>query len=218
MSALQRVDVYCPGQGSFEVLRQGTRNQPTEYDPVAHVIVTLPMRFRGGVLSIAKDGNADNFWGRGTLSAGSSTEGSTGKTVGGGIGNVEWVAYMGNGECDYLRVDKVESGVRVQLVYDLCLRAFGPYGVCEYPPFLLASVHDADAISYSNTAVINAQRQPFKRTIERTKTVERHEAWLLPFKRVWGIASPCCARDDHPQSAPFSSLVYRQTLTPILNS
>lgn len=51
-------------------------------------------------------------------------------------GYVVWVAYMGNGECDYLRVDKVESGVRVQLVYDLCLRAFGPYGVCECIHFL----------------------------------------------------------------------------------
>ncbi|KAG8873691.1 hypothetical protein FRB98_008844 [Tulasnella sp. 332] len=132
VSSLNRIDIYCPGAASYEPLRNPQQaQQRTEHEPVAHVIVTLPMRFRGGVLSVAKDGNTDTFWGRGTLSAGSS---DSSKVVGGGgIGNLEWVAYLGNGECDYVRVDKVESGVRVHLVYDVCLRSYGPYGVSTRP-------------------------------------------------------------------------------------
>ncbi|KAG8991029.1 hypothetical protein FRB94_012887, partial [Tulasnella sp. JGI-2019a] len=129
VSSLNRIDVYCPGAASYEPLRNPQQaQQRTEHEPVAHVIVTLPMRFRGGVLSVAKDGNTDTFWGRGTLSAGSVDSGKTG-----GLGNLEWIAYLGNGECDYVRVDKVESGVRVQLVYDVCLRSYGPYGVSLRP-------------------------------------------------------------------------------------
>lgn len=91
------------------------------------------------MLSVAKDGVEEKFWGRGTLSAGSSAPTSGGfaalgaqeaKKISGSLGAVEWVAWMGNRECEQ-KIDKVEKGVRINLVYDVRIRGFGPLGTGE---------------------------------------------------------------------------------------
>lgn len=87
---------------------------------------------------MAKDGIEEKFWGRGTLSAGSSAPTSGGfaalgaqeaKKVAGSLGSLEWVAWLGNRECEQ-KIEKVEKGVRINLVYDVRIRGYGPNGTC----------------------------------------------------------------------------------------
>lgn len=136
VASLNRVDVFCPGASSAQPRGYSSHRTEGDDEPVAHIIVTLPVRFRGGMLSIAKDGVEEKFWGRGTLSAGSSAPTSGGfaalgaqeaKKISGSLGAVEWVAWMGNRECEQ-KIDKVEKGVRINLVYDVRIRGFGPLG------------------------------------------------------------------------------------------
>ncbi|KAG8899280.1 hypothetical protein FRB99_006830 [Tulasnella sp. 403] len=137
---LNRVDVFCPGASSFSPKTSyGADGGITEDEPCAHVIVTLPVRFRGGMMSVVKDGNEERFWGRGCLSAGSSPPtsgafaalGQDAKKIAGSIGFVEWIAYTGR-DCD-ARIDKVEKGVRINLVYDVWMKSYGPFGAVPRP-------------------------------------------------------------------------------------
>lgn len=138
VASLNRVDVFCPGASSAQPRGYSSHRTEGDDEPVAHVIVTLPVRFRGGMLSVAKDGIEEKFWGRGTLSAGSSAPTSGGfaalgaqeaKKVAGSLGSLEWVAWLGNRECEQ-KIEKVEKGVRINLVYDVRIRGYGPNGTC----------------------------------------------------------------------------------------
>jgi hypothetical protein len=81
---------------------------------VATVIITLPVRFRGGALVIRDpESQEEKFFGRG-----------------GKNGDLEWTAFMA--ECDY-EVEPVQKGCRMSLSYGIHLRTFGPSGVGADP-------------------------------------------------------------------------------------
>ncbi|EMD36972.1 hypothetical protein CERSUDRAFT_155368 [Gelatoporia subvermispora B] len=81
---------------------------------VATIVVTLPVRFRGGGLVVHnKDGRAETFYGRGGKS-----------------GDMEWVAFMS--DCDY-EVEMVQKGCRVTISYAVHLKTFGPSGLQPNP-------------------------------------------------------------------------------------
>ena len=97
-------------------------------------------------MSVANSsGNEERFWGRGTLSASSSSAspgfaalGGDGKKVSGSLGNIEWVAFgttpdpTGANMVEQ-KVDKVDKGVRINLVYDVCLRGVAYHTPGRYP-------------------------------------------------------------------------------------
>ncbi|KAG8927305.1 hypothetical protein FRC02_008318 [Tulasnella sp. 418] len=125
--SLNRVDIYPPGSSSSQ---PRSHVEPgSEEEPVAHIIITLPVRFRGGQMVVSKDGNQETFWGRGCLSSASSTPPIVDKR--GGIGSIEWVAFLA-GDCDQ-RVERVEKGARVNLVYDVFMKSYGPFGPSPRP-------------------------------------------------------------------------------------
>jgi hypothetical protein len=103
----------------LEVLPTGGRTflqqRPLTNDGrVATVIVTLPVRFRGGSLVIyGAEGSHEKFYGRG------------GKT-----GDIEWTAFLA--DCDY-EVETVQKGCRITLSYALFLKTFGPAGTHPDP-------------------------------------------------------------------------------------
>ncbi|KAH9829229.1 uncharacterized protein C8Q71DRAFT_718553 [Rhodofomes roseus] len=74
---------------------------------VATIVVTLPVRFRGGSLVVRNgDSVEEKFFGRG-----------------GKGGDMEWTAFMG--DCDH-EVELVQKGCRVSISYAVQLRTFGP--------------------------------------------------------------------------------------------
>lgn len=74
---------------------------------VATIIVTLPVRFRGGALIVHDfEGNEEKYYGRG-----------------GKPGDLEWTAFLS--DCDH-EVETVQRGVRLTIAYDVFLRTFGP--------------------------------------------------------------------------------------------
>ena len=76
---------------------------------VATIIVTLPVRFRGGALVVrSAEGPEERFFGRG-----------------GKPGDMEWTAFMG--DCDH-EFEAVTKGARLTISYAVQLRSFGPSG------------------------------------------------------------------------------------------
>lgn len=83
------------------------RRLPQEEGKVATIIVTLPVRFRGGALVIHDfEGNEEKYYGRG-----------------GKPGDLEWTAFLA--DCDH-EVETVQRGVRLTISYNVFLRTFGP--------------------------------------------------------------------------------------------
>ena len=83
------------------------RRLTKEEDKVATIIVTLPVRFRGGALVVHDfEGNEEKYYGRG-----------------GKPGDLEWTAFLA--DCDH-EVETVHRGVRLTIAYNVVLRTFGP--------------------------------------------------------------------------------------------
>jgi hypothetical protein len=84
---------------------------------VATVIITLPVRFRGGALIVsAPEGGEERFQqGRGSKS-----------------GQMEWVAYLSDCTAE---VEAVQKGCRITVSYAIYLKTFGPSGVAPDPLF-----------------------------------------------------------------------------------
>jgi len=81
---------------------------------VATVIVTLPVRFRGGAFVVhPPEGGDEHFEGRGGKS-----------------GHMEWIAYMSDCTAE---VEPVQKGCRMSLSYAVHLKSFGPAGVVPDP-------------------------------------------------------------------------------------
>ncbi|THH09011.1 hypothetical protein EW145_g2319 [Phellinidium pouzarii] len=83
------------------------RRLTQEEGKVATLIVTLPVRFRGGALTVHDfEGNEEKYYGRG-----------------GKPGDMEWTAFLA--DCDH-EVETVHRGVRLTISYKILLRTFGP--------------------------------------------------------------------------------------------
>lgn len=72
----------------------------------ATIIVTLPVRYRGGAVIVTEPtfGETEKFVGRG-----------------GKNGDLDWVAFLG--DCDY-EIDTVQSGCRVSISYGVYIKGF----------------------------------------------------------------------------------------------
>jgi hypothetical protein len=82
---------------------------------VATVILTLPVRFRGGALLVTTpDGGMERFQGR---------SGKSGQ-------HIEWVAHLS--DCT-TEVELVQKGCRITMSYGVHLKTFGPAGVSPDP-------------------------------------------------------------------------------------
>lgn len=114
----------------LEVMSGGGRlapRIPTKDGRVATIIVTLPVRFRGGALVIRDvEGSSEKFYGRG------------GKT-----GDMEWTAFLA--DCEY-EVETVQKGCRVTISYGVHLRTFGPIGL-QADPLITPSDDFLDMLS-----------------------------------------------------------------------
>lgn len=104
-----RLEVVLSGG---QLLRE--RSTLTGDGRVATVIVTLPVRFRGGAL-VARDvdGREEKFFGRG-----------------GKAGDIEWTAFLGASE---YYVELVSMGCRVMQSYAVHMKSFGPSGLSPEP-------------------------------------------------------------------------------------
>ncbi|KAL0570282.1 hypothetical protein V5O48_011682 [Marasmius crinis-equi] len=93
--------------------RMGPQSRALRNDGrVATIIVTLPVRFRGGALIVRDaEGYEEKFFGRGGKS-----------------GDMEWVAF--SADCDY-EVELVQKGCRVSIVYGVFLKTYGASGVTD---------------------------------------------------------------------------------------
>jgi hypothetical protein len=81
---------------------------------VATVVVTLPVRFRGGSFTVhPPEGGDEQFLGRGGKS-----------------GHMEWIAYLA--DC-MAEVEPVQKGCRVMVSYAVHLKSFGPSGLSPDP-------------------------------------------------------------------------------------
>ncbi|PFH48326.1 hypothetical protein AMATHDRAFT_65747 [Amanita thiersii Skay4041] len=79
---------------------------------VATVVVTLPVRFRGGALVVhSEDGRMEKYHGRG-----------------GKPGDIEWVGFLN--ECDY-EVETVTKGCRMIISYGLHIRTYASASIME---------------------------------------------------------------------------------------
>jgi hypothetical protein len=100
----------------LEVLVDGGRmDQQHSIDGrAATVIITLPVRFRGGAMVVHDpDGRQEKFYGRG-----------------GKQGDIEWTAFLA--DCNY-EVETVDKGCRVSISYGVYIRSFGPSGLQPEP-------------------------------------------------------------------------------------
>ncbi|EPS93743.1 hypothetical protein FOMPIDRAFT_1170255 [Fomitopsis schrenkii] len=94
---------------------------------VATIVVTLPVRFRGGALVVRNaDGVEEQFYARGGKS-----------------GDMEWTAFMG--DCDH-EVELVQKGCRVSISYGVQLRSFGP-ALIQPSPLITPSDRFLDLLS-----------------------------------------------------------------------
>lgn len=109
-------------RASLEMAPQGSRSrallvEETPPDRVATLVITLPIRFRGGVLVVTHPddslGIAERFKGRG-----------------GKPGALEWTAFLA--DCEY-GLEAVDKGCRVSLSYNIRLKTFGPTGPDPQP-------------------------------------------------------------------------------------
>ena len=94
---------------------------------VATILVTLPVKFRGGSLVVrSPDGSEEKFYGRGGKS-----------------GDMEWTAFMS--DCDY-EIQPVRSGCRITISYAVQLKSFGPAGL-QPDPLITPSDQFLDKLS-----------------------------------------------------------------------
>ena len=97
---------------------------------VATVVVTLPVRYRGGALIIRDptaldaDESEEIYRGGGRLHT--SAQGHTGV----GIDNLEWTAFLAN--CSH-EVEEVTKGLRLTISYSVFVRSFGTGGILPDP-------------------------------------------------------------------------------------
>ncbi|OSD01068.1 hypothetical protein PYCCODRAFT_1413425 [Trametes coccinea BRFM310] len=94
---------------------------------VATVLVTLPVRFRGGSLVVRSvDGMEEKFYGRGGKGA-----------------DLEWAAFLS--DCDY-EIQPVRSGCRMTISYAVQVKSFGPAGI-QPDPLITPSDRFLDLLS-----------------------------------------------------------------------
>ena len=116
----------------LEIVPKGGRMTPLPKPidgRVATIIVTLPVRYRGGALIIRDpnslaDSNEEIY--RGGGKSHTSAQGHTGV----GIDHLEWTAFLAN--CDY-EVEEVTKGLRLTISYAVYVRSFGTGGVMPDP-------------------------------------------------------------------------------------
>lgn len=121
----------------LEVIPAGGRMevQPPPTDGrAATIVITLPVRFRGGSLIIHDaEGGFQKFHGRG-----------------GRNGDIEWTAFTC--DCTY-EVETLQKGCKLALSYSVLIRTFGPSGL--YPdPLITPSDYFLDLLS----PILNAHR------------------------------------------------------------
>jgi len=108
----------------LEIVPKGSRMtpQPKPMDSrVATIVVTLPVRYRGGALVVRDvDGNEETYHGGGRASG----------TGGIGVGHLEWTAYLASADVE---VEEVTKGCRLTISYAVYLRTFGPSGLQPDP-------------------------------------------------------------------------------------
>ena len=96
---------------------------------VATILVTLPVKFRGGALLIrSADRHEEKFYGR------SGKENN----------QLEWTAFLS--DCDY-EVQTVRSGCRVTISYAVQLKSFGPGNPQQQEPLITPSDRLLDTLS-----------------------------------------------------------------------
>jgi len=114
----------------LEIMSGGGRmapQLPPKDSRVATIVVTLPVRFRGGALVIRDpEGKDEKFYGRG------------GKT-----GDMEWTAFLN--DCEYA-VETIQKGCRVTISYGVHLKTFGPAGL-QADPLITPSDDFLDILS-----------------------------------------------------------------------
>ena len=94
---------------------------------VATILVTLPVKFRGGSLVVRNPAGAEErYYGRGGKS-----------------GDMEWTAFMS--DCDY-EIQPVRSGCRITISYAVQLKSFGPAGL-QPDPLITPSDQFLDMLS-----------------------------------------------------------------------
>jgi hypothetical protein len=87
---------------------------PTGDSRVATVIVTLPVRYRGGSFVVhPPEGGDELFQGRGGKS-----------------GHMEWIAYLSDCTAE---IESVQKGCRISISYAVHLKSFGPAGIAPDP-------------------------------------------------------------------------------------
>lgn len=98
--------------------------QPKAMDSrVATIIVTLPVRYRGGALVVRDiEGNEETYRGGGR--SGSGSHGGI------GVGHLEWTAFLASSDYE---VEEVTKGCRLTIAYAVFLRTFGPSGLQPDP-------------------------------------------------------------------------------------
>lgn len=95
-----KLQIWLKGSGMRAPLRPNDMR-------VGTILVTLPVRFRGGHLLVrSPDGNEERYHGRG-----------------GKAGDIEWTAFMA--DCDH-EIEPVTKGCRVTISYAVHLKSFGP--------------------------------------------------------------------------------------------
>ncbi|EKM56636.1 uncharacterized protein PHACADRAFT_253863 [Phanerochaete carnosa HHB-10118-sp] len=115
-----KLQIWVKGSGMRTPLK------PTDMR-VATVLVTLPVRFRGGDLVVrSSDGGEERYHARG-----------------GKIGDIEWTAFMA--DCDH-EIEPVTKGCRVTISYAVHIKSFGPAGI-QPDPLITPSDHFLDLLS-----------------------------------------------------------------------
>ena len=113
----------------LEIVPKGGRMTPLPKQAdgrVATVIVTLPVRYRGGALIIRDPTTDGEEIYRGGGKSHTSAQGHTGV----GIDHLEWTAFLAN--CDY-EVEEVTKGLRLTISYAVYVRSFGTGGIMPDP-------------------------------------------------------------------------------------
>ena len=116
----------------LEIVPKGGRMTPPPKpidNRVASIIVTLPVRYRGGALIIRDpntidDANEEIY--RGGGKSHTSAQGHTGV----GIDHLEWTAFLANSNYE---VEEVTKGLRLTISYAVYVRSFGTGGVMPDP-------------------------------------------------------------------------------------
>ena len=104
------------------------RPQPRPNDMrVATILVTLPVKFRGGSLVVrSPEGVEERYNPRGTK-----------------LGEMEWTAFLA--DCDH-EIEPITRGMRMTISYAVHLRSFGPTTV-QPGPLIVPSDYILDLLS-----------------------------------------------------------------------